>query len=397
MHINIKTVRSFTSGYWQTVAIAFAGLVAVSGLLIYRLGNLLPGASGVEAGNLMASRKLHDILSNPTFGLYRLVQYAAYSLNHQNLFTTRLVSCAFGVLTVVLMYITLRQFKSNRVALIGSFLFATSSWFLTFARLGAPAVSYMLILAAITYGTWMRRTKNTNLVLMLGAALAAVLVYTPGLIWVVMIAIIWQKRTIIRLVAKSPKMSILAGIIFSALLIPMAFALYHQPSLYKSLLGLSATPVDSLGMMLDRLANAGSALFLHGQTNAVLGLVRTPILDLFTSVMAVLGVYACIFERKLDRTRMLGGGFLVGAILYALHGSVSIIILAPFIYIFASIGIAYMLDNWFKVFPRNPVARNVGVGLIISALLITSYFHLSRYFIAWPNAPETKQAYNIRL
>lgn len=76
----------------------------------------------------------------------------------------------------------------------------------------------------------------------------------------------------------------------------------------------------------------------------------------------------------------------------SLGGVVGDAILLPFIYLLASIGIGRMLGNWFIVFPRNPVARNIGLGLIIGMIALVGYYHITRYFVAWPNSPETINA-----
>jgi uncharacterized membrane protein YoaK (UPF0700 family) len=77
-----------------------------------------------------------------------------------------------------------------------------------------------------------------------------------------------------------------------------------------------------------------------------------------------------------------------------LGGSLSLALLLPIIYFVAANGIAAMLVSWFTVFPRNPVARSIGLILITAAVLITCVFHVKRYFVAWPNASETTQAFS---
>jgi hypothetical protein len=50
-------------------------------------------------------------------------------------------------------------------------------------------------------------------------------------------------------------------------------------------------------------------------------------------------------------------------------------------------GIVEILQRWLESFPRNPVARSIGVCLLVAAIGFTSFYHLQRYFVAWGNNP----------
>ncbi len=67
-------------------------------------------------------------------------------------------------------------------------------------------------------------------------------------------------------------------------------------------------------------------------------------------------------------------------------------LLIPVLYIVMANGIAYMLQSWFTVFPRNPVARTLGVVLLTIVVVVSCSYQLQRYFIAWPAAEATKPA-----
>jgi hypothetical protein len=112
--------------------------------------------------------------------------------------------------------------------------------------------------------------------------------------------------------------------------------------------------------------------------------------------LVAFGVYWYFFLRRLDRTKLLLGGLVGGAILSALSID-ALPILLPFIYLLAGAGMTLLLQQWFTVFPRNPLARNIGVGLIAVLLAFVGYYHMHRYFVAWPHTPETKQAYSLRI
>jgi hypothetical protein len=66
----------------------------------------------------------------------------------------------------------------------------------------------------------------------------------------------------------------------------------------------------------------------------------------------------------------------------------------PVVYIFAAIGILEMLWRWRAIFPRNPVPRTIGLAVLVSLLLVSTYHNYLRYFAAWANAPQTYEAYS---
>jgi hypothetical protein len=122
-----------------------------------------------------------------------------------------------------------------------------------------------------------------------------------------------------------------------------------------------------------------------------------PILDIFTSVMVVLGIYNFyVNERKLDRVRFLLGTISLACILIALGGSVGIEILIPFVYLLAASGIAYLMNQWFVIFPSNPIARFSAWIMIILIVSTAAFYNLKSYFVAWANAPATKSYYSIQ-
>jgi hypothetical protein len=68
-------------------------------------------------------------------------------------------------------------------------------------------------------------------------------------------------------------------------------------------------------------------------------------------------------------------------------------LLIPLLYVFVATGIAYLLKEWLKVFPRNPVARNFGIGLLVIAIVTSVVYNVRAYYVAWPHAATTKAVF----
>jgi hypothetical protein len=72
----------------------------------------------------------------------------------------------------------------------------------------------------------------------------------------------------------------------------------------------------------------------------------------------------------------------------------AIVFLLPFAFSVIAAGIEFMLDEWSSVFPRNPVAKSFSVILLTTTVPFSSYYQLTRFFVVWPQTPETRAVYS---
>ena len=119
-------------------------------------------------------------------------------------------------------------------------------------------------------------------------------------------------------------------------------------------------------------------------------------MDLFSGAMFAVGVYNYYLRFAMTRTKFLLWLSGVLAILIALF-SLPTITLIPIVFVVVIAGITLLLQQWFTVFPFNPIARYVGLGLVIIATGLSCWFQLNRYFIAWRYNPTTQAVYQLKL
>jgi len=372
------------------------GLAAILGLLFFRLGSLVPGMSSSEAANLTQSQTIHQLINNPLNLPYKLVDFALVSWHHGSVFALRSVSVVFALCMIYLFYFCLHRWYAVRTAVLGTALFASSSWLLHYARLAQPDILYTSLMAALAYGVWLRQTKRNSLVIVVGGILAAFLIYIPGLVWLVILGGWWQRKALL----KHYKHHTLSGLVViattTALLVPLIYGLALHPRLIRGLFGVQTFGIPKPLAIVQHIWNIPFQLFIRANYNPTVWLGRLPLLDIFAVVMLVLGAYAYYFLRQLDRARVLLGIIVVSLVLLGLHGGVNPLILMPFLYILVTAGIALLLQQWFTVFPLNPLARLLGTLLISITVILAVFYHVNHYFIAWPNNPATKQAFDIR-
>lgn len=387
-------IRNRVVGNFKPMLWLAALLACFAALLTWRLGTLVPGFSNNEIIQRASSSTFQAIIDNPLGLPHKTLQLGLHYLHHTGPVAMRSVSLMFGLVTAASLYLILNAWYSHRIAWLGTLLFASSSWFLYTARLGTDSILYTLLIAVVACVVWLRRRPSSVAPVFMGAILLAALFYVPGMIWFIVPLCLWQSTRLASLLrdqyASFLTLVALGGL---ALLAPIGWALYQDPQLVKTYIGL---PQEFPGLMqIGRNAlHVPIHLFWHGAANPETGLSDLPLIDWFGTIMFFLGLYAYFYKRRLDRTWFLAYVFIAGTVLVALGGPVNISVLLPFIYLMIAGGVALMMQQWLTVFPRNPVARWIGLSLITIAVLLSSFYNLRAYFIAWPSAPETKAVFH---
>ena len=378
--------------------LALIGLALVGGLLTFRLGVLPKGLSPVEQPIVQSvqTKTLSgaDILTQNSLYLpHKAGLYALEKTGIDSVRAIRAIGVVFGLLGVVAMFSILNRWHTRRIALLTTLLYATSSWFLYTSRLASPEVCYLLTPWLIYFGV---RLQQNNLQFWGLAAImltVTMLLYVPGLVWLIIPAAIWQRRRVANELQEAGRLqSVLLIMLNVSLLVPLALTFFNDPGQIKIWLGASDT--TNLLELVKNLVGVPMQLFLRSDFQPSSHLGRLPYLDLASAAFMALGAYRYYFARRLDRTKLLAAGLVICSVLSAFNFQAATSLL-PFLYILAAAGLTLLLQQWFTVFPRNPLARNLGVGLILVVVGLASFYHARRYFIAWPRTPETRAVYSL--
>lgn len=367
-------------------------------LLWFKLGTLTPGLSSSEA-TAQAHLALRDIsfrsiLDNPLYLPYSLVLYVLQALGLHGPTALRGVSAMVGTISAIAFYLLIRRWHSPRLAVFGTLLFATGSWFLHLARYGSTDILYVGIIAVLLTGVWLQQSKRRRLMLAFVLVASTMYMYVPGMIWFILLTGIWQAKRLVNEMKYVPWWyNTLVAIGAILLLFPLAWSVINHPGLLKPLLGLPEN-MPQLGDILQNLINIPTHIFVSGPKNPAVWLPGTSYLDIFSGIMLIIGIYWSIFRLKLDRVRITYGVILLGSALIILGGPVSMALLIVPLYLLITAGMTFMLQQWYTVFPRNPIARTTGTLLLSIAVLVTVFYHINHYFIAWPNTPAVREAFS---
>jgi len=372
----------------------FLGCVTLIFILLWlQLGTLVPGFSQNELNQRAASGTVKAIVDNPMGAPHKGLQLVAHYTKRIGPGAMRSASAAIALVVACSFYYVLKTWYSRRVAVLGVLMFITSAWFLHSARLGTDSILSALLITALAAALWLQRSRGSFIALLVGAAVVIGLFYVPGMIWFIIPAFLWQSQRIGRLLEDVP-FPLLVVIILGGLVVvgPIGWAIYQEPGLAKTFFGLPQTFPAPLEIVKNT-ARVPVEIFFRGPNNPEFWLGRLPLLDWFTIGMFVIGAYGYVSKLKLDRTWLFVYIFAVGSLLAGLKGPVSSTLLLPFVYVMVAGGIGLMLQQWFTVFPRNPVARGVGTAMIILAVGASCLYNTTHYFVAWPDAPATKQTF----
>ncbi len=387
------SITSFVSNYWGLILSTLAYTSIALGLFFYKLATIVPAFSTDEISRRNQVASLHAIKTDPFYAPHSLPQFVLQHFHHKGPLAMRSISAIVSIIIVVCFYYVLTKWYTRRIAILGTLLFVSSSWFLHLGRLATIDIMYSAVFILFAGGVWLGQHKTKPAGLMLFALIAVGLLYVPGMLWLIVPLAIWQYRRIGSVISYMSWWQYLLMIVFVlGLLTPLGYAIYKQPSLYKMWLGLPEH-WPTLSQAGRNLLHIPSQLLWHGPNDASRWLGRLPLIDWFCAVMFAVGVYAYWFKLHLDRAWLLIYVAIIGTILITIGGPVLMTLFIPFIYLVIASGVALMLQQWFTVFPNNPFARHLGTTLLVLAVFASCLYQTTHYFIAWPHTPETKAAF----
>lgn len=389
-----KHIRQYVSSHWKP-AIFFAVFFAVlSAVLLWQLRSLPGGYHPLELASYLQASQIKGLLDTPLNAPFLLLIKGLSYVLPDSLAFGRLAAALIGAGVLGVFMAVLWRWHDRRTAVIGTLLFGTSAWFLHTARFGSPEVLLFGLFVLVATGFWLKRTGHWLAVLCC-FLLTGILLYVPGMIWFMILGIIWQWKVLDRIFKKNVWSVTLGSTLLATICAPLGWALYKHPDLIRPLLGLPAswpTPLEMIRNVLE----VPYHLFIHNAPNPALWLGIAPILDIFTIVMFILGGYLYLRKVRLVRTSLFIAILALTVGLAAIGSSVTLSIIIPFIYLVAATGISYLLELWLGVFPRNPIARAIGWIAIAIVITVTCTYHLTHYFVGWPKAAATRQVFIIK-
>jgi hypothetical protein len=353
-----------------------------------------PGFSPAEAAARSAA-KLSRVADNALFAPYKLVENILFHISHGRIFFLRLTSVLFALFYCSCFYYVLKAWFGKPIATLATILLAVTPLFLLAARTATPAITFAAPASVIFSYSYLIR-RDTKLALFLFVLVIAAALYTPGVIWLTLVALISRWRTLREALSPNSLLANLGAIIVFILLVtPLAYSLSRQPGLLKDWL-LIPSQLPALAVFGKDLGWASLSFFVKLKDHIDLSLSRLPILDAAQIGLFIFGVYVMWTRLRLDFL-WLAGTIILGCVLSALNNNADILILTlPSVALICGMGLRYLFIEWRRVFPRNPMAKYFAITLMFCLILIHVFFGIRYGLLAWPSSADTRHTYVLK-
>jgi hypothetical protein len=377
---------------WKTF-LKFVPLIALFiYLYIYKLSILMPNLSITERLINVPKLGINSIINDPRYLPIKFVKYIfGLTSTSVSVFEIRLASVVFGLLTIFMIYEITRSWLGRRAAVIGTILFSFSAWTLHVSRIGTYSIMYMFSVTLFIYSLNMLKKYylNKKYFLIITAIIWPLLITVPGMIYFIVYALIKHKKEIkegLKNIGKLTSLNIFSLIILIGIFVKYLItspvnilnAFYLPTTIHK----LSLFPVNLLKTIYH--------LFILGPNTPEIWMNKAPVLDLLVLMSALFGMYFYFNHRNKGPAYLLFYTFVIATILTALNNPNDPSLILPMIYLFSATGIALFLQRWLGVFPRNPIAKVLGIGAILLLVSLSTIYNYRSYFVAWPHNQYTK-------
>lgn len=385
--------------YLASWAVVVAAMVIV---MIWQLAGLTSGRlSSSERISIAASSTWHNMLINSLFLPYKIVEWLLLQIGASHVFVVRFAPVIFAVTALLLFLSICRKWFNRPTYVLATILFGSSLWLLHFGRLATPIILYTLVpLVIIRLILWVQGLKggaNRYFIAAVVAVTSVISLYVPGTWLLLLLAAIWQRSKIIRLLKHLPADSLaLGGAVLGLLLVPLVYSFVQNPGLIGPWIGFSSASGDIVSV-LARFYEWPLYIFGYGpKLPSDWWLGRQTLLSVFPAAMALFGAYFYAKNYSLRQSKLLG---------LLLGGSVALFVLSDgalfglasgLIFLLAAAGIGYMLLLWRKVFPKNPLAYSGAILLITMITAMTVIYTTRSYFVAWRYNTDTTQAFRVK-
>lgn len=371
----------------QSVLLILGLGLLLAAILLYKLGSLMSGLSSGEISAATTPVGLHGIYHHPQYlplELVRSIDFTIFKSHGQTL--TRLPNTLFGALAIINFAWVIKQWHSPRTAVLATVLFATAAWTLHVSRLASFDVMYLWAMPTLILSySLLQRHSDSKLVWYACLVSWLFMIYIPGLIWLLLASLYLERQALRKALVDFSgwwqRVSYAAMVVIG---LPLLVVDLLRPHRLAGWLGLPSH-FPGLGTVIKHFVAVPVHLFIRGPQYPTLWLGRAPLMDIFSLVLCLIGIYFYATHLQAARSRLLLAFALISFVLVGLNGPVSFSLIVPLMYVSAATGIAYLLHEWLQTFPRNPLARSLGIGIIVLAVVLSASYNLRAYFLAWPH------------
>ena len=390
----MKHVLAWLRASWKQLVLG--GLVVLFAYLVLLHTIVQPqfGFSATEMSTYLSTQSWHTIWLAPVDAPFRAIVTAVSSVTGHSPLVARYVAAAFAALTAGMFYSIVVHLFSRRIAVLATLMYIFTTGFLHTAHVGAPLIMQLFgVLAIMAFVPYYTRSSRQVAPFYIGAILFSLLLYTPGMVWMIAAGGVVMGKRIVRALRQLAMRHKVSLFVISALsLTPFVAGLIRQPSLALRYLGLPAR-LPSLVDIGHQASQFVTSLVWRGTGPPDIMLVGAPILNVIELGLIATGIVLLVRTFRLKSNLFIAGGLLMFSLL-VIGGGMSYVVLTPIFGLLLANGLYYLLNEWFDVFPLNVVANIIGTAALFAIVSMSVLFHVRAYYIGWPHSSATHRAFS---
>ena len=324
---------------------------------------------------------------------YRLQQAASISVFGISVIAIKLPSIILGFISALGILYLLNLWYRRSVAIIVAIVAVTTNQFLLSSQAGQAGIVYIFLTTMILIAASMvaRRNAYAQLWVIVGFVLAAISMYMPLSVYILLALVLTAfihphaRHVLLRQSLKS--VIAVGALLFVAIVSPLVLGIINDPSILKTLLGVSEN-INNLS------SNASILSQNYTQfANPTSGTVLTPVYGLPLVLLFGLGIYRLVSAKYTTKSYVISFSLLLLVPLVCLNPSFVSIAFLPVILVIA-LAIDYLISSWYSLFPRNPYARIFGLlplAVLVLGIVVSS---VDRYVYGLHYDREVYSAYS---
>ncbi|MBX4201510.1 glycosyltransferase family 39 protein [Candidatus Saccharibacteria bacterium] len=375
----------------------FTLAVIVFFLFFWHISSLTPGISPAEVAARSSSRSLRLIYENPINAPHKILQHFFVKLSPSSTLALKLSTIAFAGLFGFCFYKLAASWYGKLIGFFGTMIFVSMPLFIVSARQASSQIMLFSPILLMWLYAWMTKTNRfKGLVWILLLVSAGLLMYTPGLIWFMILGAIAIRSRIKAVFSEIRRSSAVVGIVaFGVIIAPLIVSCVAHPSIVKRLLLIPPDWPSAIVVAKDT-GWSVLALFIKAPVHNSLILDRLPVISVIILALLIFGGYAMQAAAR-AKAISLGASIVFAIVVAGVNNDVVYLALGlPAVCLLASAGLRYLYIEWRAIFPRNPVPKTFAL-VLIAALTITQVAFGVRYsLIAWPHSVATRSTYVLK-
>lgn len=362
-------------------------------ILIVLCALYLPASRFINTGEqyqdlIGQSSSIDVILNEATHMPQKLFLFVTESNGLSNAFLLSVYTFLFAVGTVYLFYLVCLRWLGRNPALLTTLLFASSSWMILSSQSLSFNNIYLVFMPLVIYLNYLLIQNRDVWKVFLAVFLFSITLYSPGMVWPILGFIALLPLFMQKILAKYNLEKIWILLILTGVMIlPLLAVLVLYPSNFSHVL--VGDSQISIYAFAQNFQASLEAMFISGIADSNLWLVGTPVFNYLTSLLFVIGLIALFVNKRLKhRFNFLAGSLVFAILTVTFVGLPALSLIVPAVYLTVGFGVKFLLDNWYAIFPSNPVARNVGLSLVIFTVVLSSAYDITRYYVTWPKTVD---------